>query len=240
MSVSHLHLVTPRPRRGALEDVVARIGVAVDLGLLAPGDRLPDEAELAGAFDVAPITMRRALRRLCDQGLLVRRRGRSGGTFVSSDPAHVSTLAEYQADRAAVRREAWDLLDYRLVLEAGAIHLAADRATLADVARLRALVDAMDEAKDWPAFRSLDPGFHLSIASVAAPRRAVDDLTDVLGRLRPLYFPHPMGFLHEVNAEHRAMVEAIANHDGAAAAAVLTQHLTNLRHDFFLDPAPDP
>jgi GntR family transcriptional repressor for pyruvate dehydrogenase complex len=235
MSVSRLHLVTPRARRGALEDAAARVGLAVDLGLLAPGERLPDEAELAGAFGVAPITMRRALRRLCDEGVLVRRRGRVGGTFVSSEPPNLSALVEYRAKRAEISREVWDLLDYRQVLETGLFHRAAARAVADDIVRLSAMVEGMDAAKDWPGFRALDPRFHLTVASIAGPQRAVDELADVLGRLGQLYFPHPIEYLREVNREHRAMVEAFAGGDGAAAVRVLETHLVTLRADLLVD-----
>jgi len=232
VSVERLHLVTPRTRRGALEDVVARVAVAVDLRLLAPGERLPDESELARAFGVAPITMRRALRELCVQGILIRRRGRLGGTFVSSTPP-LNTLAGYEASRSEVSREVWHLLDYRQVLETGLLHLASAAVPSADViATLHEMVDAMDEAPDWPRFRALDPRFHLTIASIAGPERAVDELADVLRRLGQLYFPHPIDYLRVVNVEHRAMVEAIARGDAVAATGVLTDHLATVRQTF--------
>jgi DNA-binding FadR family transcriptional regulator len=240
MEASNLHLVTPRGRRGALEDSVARLGLAVDLGLLAPGDRLPDEAELADAFGVAPITMRRAMLVLCERKVLVRRRGRAGGTFVAPRPPHQGGLAMYQAKLGDIRAEVWDLLDYRRTLETGSLYLAVARATPADVARLTGMVDAMDAAADWPEFRSQDPRFHLTIASIAGPQRAVDELADVLRRLSPLYFPHPLTFLRETNREHRAMVEAIARGDAAAGAEVVSTHLRQLRTDLLVDPPGEP
>jgi DNA-binding GntR family transcriptional regulator len=79
-------LADRRGRRTAAADIASRVGVSVDLGLLHPLERLPRDEELATAFGVAPITVRRALRRLCQEGVLVRRRGRRGGTFVAADP----------------------------------------------------------------------------------------------------------------------------------------------------------
>ena len=236
MEASNLHLVTPRRRRGVLEDSVARLGLAVDLGLLVPGDRLPDEAELAGAFGVAPITMRRALLVLCERRVLVRRRGRSGGTFVAQHPPHQGGVAVYQSNLGDVRAEVWDLLDYRRTLETGAVYLAAGRATEADLAHLYGMVEAMDAARDWPEFRAQDPRFHLTIATIAGPQRAVDELADVLRRLGSLYFPHPLAFLRETNREHRAMVDAIAGGAAAVAADVVAQHLSQLRTDLLVDP----
>lgn len=53
---------------------------------LVPGDRLPSERELVEEFDVARMTVRHALELLQDEGIIERRRGRTGGTFVRALP----------------------------------------------------------------------------------------------------------------------------------------------------------
>src|ERR1700704_2788848 len=73
-------------RLSALDTVRARIALAVDLGLLTPGERLPASDQIAQALDVGEITVRRALVSLCEDGLLERRRGRNGGTLVAEHP----------------------------------------------------------------------------------------------------------------------------------------------------------
>jgi GntR family transcriptional regulator len=64
----------------------ARIGQwltgAVERGELGVGDRLPPEAELAAALGVSRMTLRQALGALASRGLVSRKRGRAGGTFV--------------------------------------------------------------------------------------------------------------------------------------------------------------
>ena len=72
-------------RLSALDTVRARIALAVELGLLKPGERLPANAEIARALGVAEITVRRALESLVGDGLIERRRGRGGGTSVAAD-----------------------------------------------------------------------------------------------------------------------------------------------------------
>ncbi|MEY8578860.1 GntR family transcriptional regulator [Corynebacteriaceae bacterium 6-324] len=54
-------------------------------GELKPGDRLPAERELVETFGVARMTVRHSLDILQLEGLIERRRGRSGGTFVLAE-----------------------------------------------------------------------------------------------------------------------------------------------------------
>jgi DNA-binding GntR family transcriptional regulator len=49
-------------------------------GLLRPGDQLPSEAQLCGHYEVSPMTVRRAINILVDQGIVIAQQGR--GVFV--------------------------------------------------------------------------------------------------------------------------------------------------------------
>ncbi|HEY3345131.1 MAG TPA: GntR family transcriptional regulator [Anaerolineaceae bacterium] len=49
-------------------------------GVLRPGDQLPSEAQLCGRYGVSPMTVRRAINILVDQGMVVAQQGR--GVFV--------------------------------------------------------------------------------------------------------------------------------------------------------------
>lgn len=55
----------------------------ITAGLIAAGDRLPGERELAAALRVSRMTLRQALDGLARRGVLVRTPGRSGGAFVA-------------------------------------------------------------------------------------------------------------------------------------------------------------
>src|SRR5690349_12018186 len=152
-----------RPVRegNALEDTVARIVQTIRLGVVAPGESLPPERELATLYAVSRDTVREAIRELADTGFLVRRRGRYGGTFVAdplprpSEPVHVEP------------QELEDALGLRRVLEAGTARAAAER-TLTPEARAE-LWTRHEEAcrAGEPDYRRLDTLLHLTIAEVA-------------------------------------------------------------------------
>jgi GntR family transcriptional regulator len=73
---------------------------AIQRGGYRSGDRLPPERELAETLGVSRSTLRLALHDLDRSGVIVRRAGRGGGTFVGSpkvdrDLGHFAGLAEY-------------------------------------------------------------------------------------------------------------------------------------------------
>jgi len=61
--------------------IKADLGRKITSGELAPGAQLPTEGQLQELYGVSRITAQHALRRLVEQGLVIRRPGR--GTFVS-------------------------------------------------------------------------------------------------------------------------------------------------------------
>ena len=56
---------------------------AIGNGHLATGDKLPPEEDLASTLGVSRMTLRQSLAALESRGLVQRKRGRAGGTFVS-------------------------------------------------------------------------------------------------------------------------------------------------------------
>lgn len=217
-------------RLTALETVRARIALAVELGLLAPGEWLPASDKIAAALDVGEITARRALVSLCEDGVLERIRGRGGGTRVAEHPvrAAVSATATYESSADEVRA----LIDHRLVLECGLAHLAAQRSDESTMDELRRLVDEMDRAESWAEFHRHDEAFHLAVARLAGVdvepyRRALHDLYR-------FYLPYPLGHLQDSNADHRTLVEALAARDPLRATETAHNHVATLHSTMFI------
>src|SRR6195952_4778562 len=65
-----------------VDEITDRLVTAIAIGEYLPGARLPVERELATALGVGRMTVRAALARLVERGLLETRRGRGGGAYV--------------------------------------------------------------------------------------------------------------------------------------------------------------
>ena len=88
----------------------------IGAGGLVPGDRLPREADLAATLGVSRMTLRQALATLEAGGILERKTGRTGGTFVTEPriECDLTGLAGFteQMRRANVRAGEWWLSDF--------------------------------------------------------------------------------------------------------------------------------
>lgn len=216
-------------RLSALETVRARIGLAIDLGLLRPGQPLPRTDSIAEAFDVGIATVRRALSSLSADGVVVRVRGRAGGTYVADNPRHVALASELETARADVVA----LIDQRLALECGLTHLAVDRLDAAVLPELDGLVDQMAEVGDWSEFHLLDVRFHRLVAHQANLPGAFGSYTEVTDALYRYYLPYPMKYLRASNLEHRELMDALAAGDRVRAHDVTVRHVDILRETMF-------
>ena len=120
--------------------VTAQLEAAIDSGDLSPGDRLPNEIDLAVSLGLSRPTMRRALEELVGKGLLVRKRGY--GTEVANTQVHrrVELTSLYDDLDAAGQNPTTEVLklDPVRVNAAAAAAIGADGATpLVYVERLR-------------------------------------------------------------------------------------------------------
>src|SRR5205823_6393206 len=144
------------------EETVERLGTAIRLGILPSGSRLPAERALADQLGISRSTLRHALRTLVQSRHLVSHRGRTGGTFVAERPP----LSGRESRRLGA--EAWAVLDYRVAIETGAMLLAVERASPAQIAGLSQLVQRMAEADRFQDYRRADIRFHIGLAEAAS------------------------------------------------------------------------
>jgi DNA-binding FadR family transcriptional regulator len=226
--------VTPA---STFEETVERLGSAIRLGLLAPGDKLPPERELAQRLRISRSTLRQALTALVQSGHLVSQRGRTGGTFVAEQPPLTGSVEPLD-------QSAWAVLDYRVAIESGAAVLAAERGQGAQLDRLEELVAKMaGELEDFEEYRRTDIRFHIGIAEAAHSPRLLSAMTDVQAQMSDLIarIPHPPEVLTISNEQHARLVKALRKGDGAKAAKLMREHTEGTEHILAgLLPAPVP
>jgi DNA-binding FadR family transcriptional regulator len=213
-----------RPVRSgnAFEDTVARLLQTVRLGIVAPGEALPAERELAARFSVSRDTVREAIGELAGAGYLVSKRGRYGGTFVTDPlPAAVGTSGPLETS------DIEDVLGLREILEVGAARAAAGRALSAserDILWTRSREAAVCAEPDY---RRLDSRLHLTIGELVGVPSLVSLLADNRTRVNELLDRIPLlatNIAHS-NQQHEAIVVAILTGDPDAAAAAMIEHL---------------
>jgi DNA-binding FadR family transcriptional regulator len=217
----------PVQSQTAFEETLERLGTAIKLGLLAPGERLPAERELCRQLGISRSTLRQALTALVQSGHLHAARGRSGGTFVAESPPPAD------APSAELLASWRDACDQRLAVELAVASLAAERADPAGLEPLRECVTAMDETlEDFTAFRQADVRWHIGLAEAARSPRLVTAMTEAQGQMSDLisYIAHPPELLAWSNQQHAKMLAAIRKRDGDRAMRIMAEHLKGTEH----------
>ena len=191
------------------KDAYALILDAIDVGVYKPGDRLV-ESELAERFGMSRTPIREALQRLETQSLLER----DGRSLIVASLNH-NQLAE--------------LYIVRCELEGLAARLAAKHATDEEIRVLRAMVDEDSGLLDDPkALARANRRFHKQVHLASHNSFLVQQL-DLVHRSMALMATTSLAIEGRGTAaldEHRAIVEAIAAHDGDAAYAALKSHIS--------------
>jgi DNA-binding FadR family transcriptional regulator len=227
-----------RPVRtgSAFEETSQRLLQAIRLGLVAPGERLPTERELAVRFGISRVTLREAVRALQQAGFIESRRGRYGGTFVARslpprggrDPRAMARRMDADPD---------DALTMRHVLETGMAEAAALR-----VAALRQMgadppAEPEQDLRRWLAetaaaapgdYRRHDSRLHLAIAEAAGSPSLTLAVADVRMRINELLDAIPLldRTIEHSNSQHAAIVAAVLAGDGQDARRVMAEHLS--------------
>lgn len=203
-------------------EAVARLGQAIGMGLLRPGDRLPPETQLARDLGISPVSLRGALTILRNAGLLETRRGRGGGTIVI-EPDTPPPVAGELPDHT----ELAEFVDYRCIVEGGAAALAARRASPPQVNHLRRLVSEMKGTRSFREWSEQDTVLHLLIAEVTGSSRLMVEV----GRLRAEVFrisqlvPIAAEVIELADREHEVLVDAIASGREQAARSAMVGHV---------------
>lgn len=162
-------LFSPLGSTDVVRAVVGRMRAAIGMGLLPDGERLPKESELAQQLGVTTFALREALANLREEGLIVTRAGKNGGSFVTypadSEQLEHDRLVELPA------AELRDIGDWRQMLAAHAAALAAQRASDSNVRMLQDLASGVGKAQTSLEARRMHGRFLLELASAGQSPR---------------------------------------------------------------------
>lgn len=218
MTVTRTLAAPPRPatppQRREQRDVYGELREAIVSGRFQPNQRLV-EAELTGLFHTGRTSIRSALTRLHQEGLVTRERNRGARVRLISD------------------REALEIEQVRVALERFLARLAADRINRGDLAALEATVQAMRdrlEQGDAIGYSELNAQFHQRIWDAADHQVATNLLASLKSQsirfqYRTMLRP---GRTTESLREHEAILGALGTHDADACEAAMADHLRHV------------
>lgn len=209
--------------------IATRLREAILGGHYADGERLPAERELTDHFGAARGTIREALRRLEEMGLVTRRMG--SGTFVThragpdeNDIAEITSPIE--------------LIDVRLAIEPDVARMAVANATARDLERLEsALTECEAAGGDREAFSQADERFHRALAEATRNPLMIwlyGKINDVRGHTQWNAMKDQIltsARISAYNAQHRKLFEAVRSRDMDAAVQTIESHLGEARED---------
>lgn len=220
------------PMRTRPQHVVAGLKDKILSGELAPGAKLPSEAELIEEYAVSRTVVREAVSRLQAEGLVETFQGR--GSFVLAVPEPSSFTLETSAIRS--HHDVLAMVDFRIGVETEAAALAAARVTSAAGAAITAAHASFTAAGHEGAVEA-DFAFHRAIAA-ATDNRFYVDLLDSLGpmmimlprtRLGEEYTMTDATHVQRVQREHDNIAAAVLAGDVETARAAMRLHLGNTR-----------
>ncbi len=196
-------------------------------GALMRGDRLPSERALSERYGVARGTVREALGRLVEEGLVEVRPG-SGAYVRAETGGAVNPVIDNTGPL--------ELIDARFALEPHICRLAVLHARRQDLDRAEALLETMEAARDDPErFSDADTEFHTLLAESTGNGLLiwiVGQISSVRGRdqwyrMRTLTLDREM--IDTYNRQHREIVAAIRAREPERAANEMKRHLESAR-----------
>ncbi|GAB2785292.1 FadR/GntR family transcriptional regulator [Amycolatopsis magusensis] len=211
------------------DEAIDKIKGMIISGELAPGDRLPKEAELAQRLGLSRSSLREAVKALCLIRVLDVRQG--DGTYVTSLEPNLlldamTFVVDFHRDDTVL-----DFLAVRRILEPAATALAAQHMTEPDLVELRKLLDELEEAPTVEAMVANDLAFHRKIADGSGNPvlcSLLDSLSGPTTRARIWRGLTQEGAVAKTREQHEAIYEAIAAREPELARSWATVHVAGV------------
>jgi DNA-binding GntR family transcriptional regulator len=197
------------------EQVAGALRAAMVSGALEPGV-VYSAPTLAARFGVSATPVREAMLDLAKEGLVEPLRNKG---------FRIKQLSDKDLD---------ELTELRMLIEVPTTTRLAGRLDAAALAELRertAAIEAGAATGDLIAYLEADREFHLTLLGYAGNRHLVDLVAGLRDRARLYGLPRlaDTGQLRASAREHTALVDALERGDGAAAKALITEHIGHVR-----------
>ena len=190
MTESSLAALDPDDPRPPYVQVASIVRAAILTGRIAPGERLPSQAQLSQRYGVARMTIQQSLRQLKDEGLIVSRQG--SGVFARQRTARPIGLRPHIEAAFAQETVSIDVSGYTAETMAAAMQEPLDkirdgRLTPQSI-QLRLLLSDMAAPMAIPSRAGDDPGDDARVRNRMAKttERYAGGLVENLGELRDL------------------------------------------------------
>ena len=227
MSASPEQRFRPIEQLRAHEHVAEQIRRQIALRLIGPQGMLPPERVLAGMFGVGRATVQRAIAILEREGMVERRRGRRGGTFVvgpvGNDGSLSGVLDRIRRDHERIE----EALAFRATVEPAAAAEAARVGTQSAFAAVAAACRAAAEAEEDASFMEHDTSFHLAVARASGNRFYAEAVERMRLALSDVFVALPDSATWRAwsNREHADILAAVERGSSQGARAAMEQHV---------------
>ncbi|MBB5391750.1 MULTISPECIES: transcriptional regulator NanR [unclassified Herbaspirillum] len=220
----------PIQRRKLYQEVLERLMGRIHAGEFPPDSQLPSERELMEQYGVGRPAVREALQAMERSGFVEITHGERARVV---DPTAERLIAQIAAGAQHLLRTKPDMLRHmkeaRVFLETSTARMAAERATPEQVARLRqAIEEHRASMVNLEEFIERDMAFHREIADISG-NPIFPSIVESMFRWASEFYTtlvRAPGAEELTLAEHQRIVDAIAAHDGDAAAEAMRAHLT--------------
>ena len=213
------------------DEAILRIKEMILTGRLAPGARLPREADLATQLGVSRNALREAVRALSTINILDVKQG--DGTYVTSlEPQilldNLTFVVDFHRDDSVL-----EFLRVRRILEPAAAAMAAQEIDEATVAALQRVVDASSPEAEPEELFALDAEFHrlIGVASGNSVLASlIEGLSGPTNRARIWRGRTEVGAQERTVREHQAILDALAAHAPDVAHAAMVGHVAGVEN----------
>ncbi|MBU5440690.1 FadR/GntR family transcriptional regulator [Paenibacillus sp. MSJ-34] len=213
-------------KKNIVDDVYEQMKEKIVNGVWQAGDKIPSENELCSMFNVSRVSVRSAVQKLRDMGLISTRHGK--GSFVSN------TAGSYDLKMMAPimnmsEKEFVDIMEFRELIETKCIELAVERADEQDILAIeKALNEMKANQNDYAKYSVADYQFHMAIVHATKNELFVQ----IMKSMKRVYYYHleelnrVLGELEVSLKGHTQQYQAIKNRDTELVKRLVRESVT--------------